>query len=239
MKDQDGENVAVSLSSILDNLNVPMTMVEKDVPDSWEERSVVGEEKNYEINASINDIEETNEYWEQVKHGTSAGIVKIKQEKLENETKNRYEVLQVDENEIDINMEDMNDKEISVEVCDIGHMKDVSMLDISQISKMNTYDIAETIYRYKTTNGNYVQRKDIYDQNEQQLRVQLIQIVDKEKTVKFLEEVTEIAREFKAMDENDLEKNIVHVYNKVNKIEELSESTITEKNDIQGIKNKF
>ena len=56
MKDQDGENVAGSRASTLDNLDVPMTMADDDVSDAWEEKSVEGDETNNEIKASMKEI---------------------------------------------------------------------------------------------------------------------------------------------------------------------------------------
>ena len=58
----------------------------------------------------------------------------------------------------------------------------------------------ETVYANESIKNQDVTRKEVYDREEKKLRVQLIQIVDENKTKVFLEEKKDLARKFKQMD---------------------------------------
>jgi len=65
---------------------------------------------------------------------------------------------------------------------------------------MTIKDIAETVYANESIKNQDVTRKEVYDREEKKLRVQLIQIVDENKTKVFLEETKDLALKFKQMD---------------------------------------
>ena len=68
------------------------------------------------------------------------------------------------------------------------------------LKPMTIKDIAETVYANESIKNQDVTRKEVYDREEKKLRVQLIQIVDENKTKVFLEETKDLALKFKQMD---------------------------------------
>ena len=240
MQGQDGENEEDSRWESEKVSGNGVIMDEETVPESWEERSeedddvIMSNEKNNQ-----EPEEGTEKYWEQVKQGGNGKIVKIKEENT-TRNENQYSVL-TNETE-DMEVEVIGTKtmdELAAEEVLKGEKKNIKTINISSISKMTVKDIAETVYANESIKNRDITRNEVYDREEQKLRVQLIQIVDKHKTEAFLEETKDLARKFKDMDATYLRENSKEVYENVKRIQELSDIDVTDPENMDLTRKAF